>query len=117
MLSLAKMRCIFAKAKKAAPNFRRGLCRSLFGHEGQQSDLTGPLDGLGQLTLMHGAGAGGSPGQDLGPLGDVAAQLGGILVIDGLALVHTELADLAALAVHGTAGSLFTFHSHGNSSL
>ena len=62
----------------------RGPCRSsiLLGDEGQQSDLTGPLDGLGQLALMHGAGAGGSAGQNLGPLGNEAAQLGGILVVD-----------------------------------
>ena len=28
---------------------------NLLGNEGQQSDLTGTLDGLGQLTLMHSA--------------------------------------------------------------
>ena len=75
----------------------------LVGDEGQQSDLTSPLDGLGQLTLMHGAGAGGAAGQDLGALGHETTQLGGVLVINGLALVRAELADLAALtAVHGT---------------
>ena len=71
---------------------------NLLGNEGQQSDLTGTLNGLGQLTLMHSAGTGGTAGQDLGALADEAAQLGGVLVIDVLALVHAELADLAALA-------------------
>ena len=42
----------------------------LVGDVGQQGDLTGALDGLGQLTLMHGAGAGGPAGQDLGALGN-----------------------------------------------
>ena len=60
---------------------------SLFGDEGEQSDLTGALDGLGQLTLVHGAGAGGPAGQDLGPLGNEAAQLGGVLIVDILDLV------------------------------
>ena len=46
---------------------------------------------------MHGAGAGGSAGQNLGALGNEAAQLGGILVVDILALVNTELANLFAL--------------------
>ena len=62
---------------------------------------------------MHGAGAGGSAGQNLGPLGNEAAQLGGILVVDVLALVHAELADLLALAAGAPGGSIFAFHSHG----
>lgn len=89
----------------------------LFGDEGQQSDLTGALDRLGQLTLMHGTGAGGPAGQDLGALGNEAAQLGGILVVDIFALVNAELADLAALAVRrstGARGLVFAFHSHGS---
>ena len=44
---------------------------------------------------MHGAGAGGPAGQDLGTLRDKAAQLGGVFVIDILAFVRAELADLA----------------------
>lgn len=80
--------------------------KNLLGDEGQQSDLTGPLDGLGQLTLMHGAGAGGPAGQDLGPLRNEAAQLGGILVIDILALVDAELANLLALAAGAPGGSI-----------
>ena len=60
---------------------------------------------------MHGAGAGGAAGQDLGPLGSEPAQLGGVLVIDALHLVHAESADLTALAAAGS--SVITFHSHG----
>ena len=88
---------------------------SLFGDEGEQSDLTGALDGLGQLTLMHRAGTGGSAGQDLRTLGDEAAQLGGVLLVDILGLVNAELAHLFALAVGaaGARGSVFAFHSHG----
>ena len=52
----------------------------LVGDEGQQHDLTGALDGLGQLALMHGAGAGGSAGQDLAPLRQVPAQLGRVRI-------------------------------------
>ena len=85
----------------------------LLGDIGQQGKLAGPLDGLGQLALMHGAGAGGPAGQDLGALGNEPAQLGGILVINVITLVHAELANLLALAVHGTSRSVFTFHSHG----
>jgi len=52
----------------------------LVGDEGQQRDLTGALDGLGQLTLMHGAGAGGAAGQDLAPLRQEPAQLGRVRI-------------------------------------
>src|SRR5699024_2046590 len=63
---------------------------------------------------MHGAGAGGAAGQDLAALGDEAAQLGGVLVVNMLALVHAELADLLALPGRGGAsGTILTFHSHG----
>ena len=48
---------------------------------------------------MHGAGAGGAAGQDLAALGHEAAELGGVLIVDHLALVNTELANLSALAV------------------
>ena len=37
-----------------------------------------------------------------------AAQLGGVFVIDILAFVRAELADLAALAAVGASGSRFT---------
>ena len=57
--------------------------------------------GLSQLTLMHGAGAGGTAGQDLGTLRNETTQLGGVLIIDALALLIAELAHLTALAAHG----------------
>ena len=58
----------------------RGMFVFLVGDEGQQRDLTGALDGLGQLTLMHGAGAGGAAGQDLAPLRQEPAQLGRVRI-------------------------------------
>jgi len=61
---------------------------------------------------MHGAGAGGPAGQDLGTLGDEAAQLGGVLIVDMLALLGAELADLAALAPRRAGGPGFTIKSH-----
>ena len=39
-----------------------GVSMLLVGDEGQQRNLTGAFDGLGQLALMHGAGAGGTAG-------------------------------------------------------
>ena len=87
------------KQREASPEgLASRLLLQLVGHEGQQRDLTGALDGLSELTLVHGAGAGGPAGQDLGTLRDKAAQLGGVFVIDILAFVRAELADLAALA-------------------
>ena len=82
------------------------------GDVGQQGDLTSPLDGLRQLALMHGAGAGGSAGQNLGTLRDEAAQLGGVLIINVLALLGAELADLAALAPRRAGRPGFTIKSH-----
>ena len=71
-------------------------------HIGQQGDLTGALDGDGQLTLMHGTGAGGTTGQDLAALGNVTAQFCGILIIDLLNLVHAEGTNLSALTAART---------------
>jgi hypothetical protein len=61
---------------------------------------------------MHGTGAGGPAGQDLGTLRDKATQLGGVLIINALALLGAELANLTTLAAHGTGGSRFTIESH-----
>lgn len=58
--------------------------------------MTGTLDGDRQLTLMTGTGAGHTAGQDLGALGNEAAQSGNILVINGFHLVNAEAADLSA---------------------
>jgi hypothetical protein len=85
-----------------------GLLKSV-GDVGQQSDLTSALDGLGQLTLVHSASAGGSPGQDLGALGEEAAQLGSVLIIDVLNLIDTESTDLTAFTA---AARAFSIHSH-----
>ncbi len=65
----------------------------LIQHVRQESDLAGALDRLGQLALMHGAGTGGAARQDLAALGQVAAQLGGVLIINISRLVHAELAN------------------------
>ena len=65
---------------------------------GQQGDLTGALDGDRQLALMGCAGAGSTAGQDLAALGNVAAELGGILEIDARSLVDAEVTYLLALA-------------------
>ena len=72
---------------------------ALVGDVGQQSDLTSALDSLGQLTLMHSAGTGGSAGQNLAALRHEAAELCSVLVVNGLALISAELANLAALMI------------------
>jgi sorbitol-specific phosphotransferase system component IIA len=70
-------------------------------HIGQKRDLTGAFDRLGQLTLMHCAGSGGSAGQNLGTLGKVTAQFRGVLVIDMLRFIHAKSTDFPALAAAG----------------
>ena len=72
--------------------------RTLLGHEGQQGDLTGALDGDGQLALMSCAGAGRAAGQDLAALGRVAAELCRILEVNARSLVNAEVTNLLALA-------------------
>ena len=63
----------------------------------QQRDLAGTLDRHGQLTLMDGAGTGRAARKDLAALGQIAAQLRRILVIDLSDLVDAEAANLLAL--------------------
>ena len=46
---------------------------------------------------MHGTGAGGPAGQDLGALGNKPAQLCGVLVVNVLAFIYAELADFLPL--------------------
>jgi hypothetical protein len=65
---------------------------------------------------MHGAGAGGSAGQNLGTLGNETTQLSSVLIINAFALLGAELANLTTLAAHGTGGSCFTIESHSGSS-
>ena len=86
--------------KKTAPcAMHRVLLKDeLFRHEGQQSHMTGALDRGGQLTLMLGAGAGSTAGQDLATLGHQATQLSSVLVIDIIDLVDAETANLLTLA-------------------
>ena len=69
----------------------------LVSHVGQQGDVPCALDGDGQLTLMGSAGTGGTAGQDLAALGQVTAELSGILVVDVLDLIDAEAAYLLAL--------------------
>ena len=54
------------------------------------------------------AGTGGTTREDLAALGNEAAELGGVLVIDGSCLIDTELANLPALA------TLVTIESQGD---
>ena len=56
----------------------------LIGNIGQQSYLTGTLDGHGQITLMTGTGAGHTAGNDLGALRDILAQTVNVLIINML---------------------------------
>ena len=78
----------------------------------QQSDLTGTLDGLGQHTLMLGAGTGGALGQDLGTLGHVLTQLCNILVIDIVYLVLAEDANLLSSVIRTKGGTLCIVSIH-----
>ena len=61
--------------------------------------MASALDRNGQLTLMCGAGAGDAAGQDLSPLGHIAAKSCDILIVDMLYLVFTEDADFLFSAV------------------
>ena len=70
----------------------------LVSNVGQQGDLTGTLDSGGQVTLVSGAGTGGTAGQDLAARGQVTAELAGVLVIDAGHLIHAECANLLTLA-------------------
>ena len=65
----------------------------------QQRYLTGALDRLSQLTLMHRAGAGSPTGQDLAAVGHVPFQLRGVFIVDIRAFIHAELANFSPLAV------------------
>ena len=94
------------------------LCFLLSG-VGQQRDGTGALDGLGKLTLMLGAVAAHTTGQDLAALVGEAAQTVYVLVVDLFDLIHTEAAYLPTgpTASAGTRSSFATFFRHGIPSL
>jgi hypothetical protein len=87
----------------------RGIKIKLLSDVGQQSDLTSALDSGGQVTLVSGAGTGGTAGQNLAALGQVTAELAGVLVIDAGHLIHAKCANLSALA---GANTLFVSHGH-----
>jgi hypothetical protein len=65
---------------------------------GQQSDLTGAFDGDHQLALVLGADTGGSAGQNLAALGNIAADSRRILIVDRLGLIDAELTYFTAFA-------------------
>ena len=70
-------------------------------HVGHKSDLTCSLDSLGELTLMHSANTGGAARQDLAALGDIAAELCNIFIVDVGSLIYAKLANFSAFAVLG----------------
>jgi len=68
---------------------RSGRSRSAYkflsvGHIREQGYLSCSLYSFGQLALMHSAGAGGPAGQNLAALGEEAAKLACILIVDML---------------------------------
>ena len=79
------------------PKARGGLkANSLVSYVGQQSDVTSSLDSHGQFSLVTGAGAGHTTGNDLGALREVSSQASYILVINGFNLIGAEGADFSS---------------------
>ena len=97
---ILRPRCKNDKKAPTAKPWELLICKSV-GHIGQESDLTGSLDSLGELALMHCAGTGSTTGKDLAALGNVAAKLCSILIVDAGGLIYAKLADFSALAVFG----------------
>ena len=90
------------------------MLSQLIDSVGQQRDGTGALDGLRQLTLMLGTGAGHTAGHDLAALVDVTAQTVHVLIVDISDLIYAEIADLAArLAATRTLLSFATIFRQG----
>jgi hypothetical protein len=89
---------------------------------GKEGDVPCPLEGNAKFALVAGARAGLSPGLDLGPLREVAAEAVDLLVVDLDGLVGAERADLApaSIAVEvvalGAGSGSFGWHSVGFSS-
>ena len=77
---------------------------ALFSIKGQKSDNSGSLDCSGDVSLVHGAGAGDSSGKDLASFGDVLLESFNVLVVYSDSLVSTELANL--FSVHSAAEAL-----------
>jgi len=63
----------------------------------QQSDVTCPLDCLGNFSLVLGAVPGNPAGNNLAALGNKIAQGAWILVINGYLLIGAETANFTAL--------------------
>ena len=68
----------------------------VLSRERQQSHVAGPLQGDGQHALVAGAGAGLAARLDLAAVGNVAAQLARVLVVDLVNLVDAERTDAPA---------------------
>ncbi len=73
--------------------------KRLIGHIGQKCDLTGALNGLGELTLMHSTGTGCTAGKNLAALGKETAKFRSVLIINVCSLVNTELAYFSAATI------------------
>jgi len=63
----------------------------------QQGDVSCPLDGLGNLSLVLGTVSGNPAWNYLATLGDEVAKCAWIFVIDGYLFVGAETANLTAL--------------------
>jgi len=64
------------------------------GRKGQQGNVAGALNRLGDLTLMGGTISGDSPRNNLPPLGNKIAEIANFLVIDFQAGVSTKATAL-----------------------
>src|SRR5690606_31291758 len=69
---------------------------SLLHDVGQQAQVAGALDRLGQLALLLGRNGGDAAGDDLAPLGHEALQQAHVLVVDPRRVLGRERAGLAA---------------------
>ena len=79
---------------------------------GQKSHVTCALDSGGKLSLMSGAVAGHSPGQNLRSVGDVLVKLIDVLVVYSLNLVNTESANFLASFTVGSSIVLLVCHDY-----
>src|SRR5690606_18032408 len=78
---------------------RRMICMvlpSLLNDVGQQAQVAGALDRLGQLALLLGRNRGDAAGDDLATLGHEALQQAHVLVVDLRSVLGRERAGLAA---------------------
>ena len=73
--------------------------------------MTRALDGDSQLALMTRTGSHHPAGHNLRALGNIPAQLGNVLIINFLHLVHAEGTDLAAGLAAAGAGISFSLFS------